>query len=185
MQRGLCESCWQKVMETHPLGEALGDNALVWRNFDGVMRDAIHAVKFQGRPRLGRELGRRMAEDTKDQLADLAGLVPMPLHAARLRERGYNQSREIALGLADVLRVPLLDGWVERQKNTRQQASLHAEERYENVQGAFVWRRCLAPGQRWGLVDDVMTTGATMRACMAACPKVDTRQLQPVLLARA
>jgi predicted amidophosphoribosyltransferase len=108
----------------------------------------------------------------------------MPLHAARLRERGYNQSVEIALGLADVLEVPVLEGWVERKKNTQQQASLRAEERLLNVRDAFVWKRRMDPGQQLGLVDDVVTTGATMRACIEAYANEGRLRLLPVLLAK-
>ena len=165
--------------------QIVADNAVVWGDFSGALRHAIHALKFAGRPRLGRELGRRMAEEKKGQLAHLDALVAMPLHAARLRERGYNQSVEIALGLADVLEVPVLEGWVQRKKNTQQQASLRAEERLLNVRDAFVWQQHMDPGQQLGLVDDVVTTGATMRACIEAYSNEGRLPLQPVLLARA
>lgn len=190
---GLCESCWKAVAEKHFLREGniardksqvVADSAVVWGDFSGALRHAIHALKFEGRPRLGRELGRRMAEGKKHQLAHLDALVPMPLHAARLRERGYNQSVEIALGLADVLEVPVLEGWVERKKNTQQQASLRAEERLLNVRDAFVWKRHMDPGQQLGLVDDVVTTGATMRACIEAYANEGRLRLLPVLLAK-
>jgi ComF family protein len=194
MRCGLCELCWGQMaagskLEADPIADCksdvLGGDSLVWGDFDGALRRAIHALKFQGRRRLGRELGRRMAEGMKCQLAEFDGLVPMPLHAARLRERGYNQSMEIALGLAEVLCIPVLDGWVERKKNTRQQASLRAEERRANMLGAFVWRRQMIPGQVLGIVDDVVTTGATMMACIDAYPGADRRRLQPVVLASA
>lgn len=190
MVYGLCELCWE-VVAVDPPGDGEGSaqtfprNAVCWGDFSGVMRHAIHALKFEGRPRLGRELGRRMAEEKKDQLASLDSLVPMPLHAARLRERGYNQSREIALGLADVLDVPVLVGWVKRHKNTRQQASLRAEERQRNMRDAFVWHRHMEPAQKIGLIDDVVTTGATMKACLEAHPSEGWPQLLPVVLARA
>jgi ComF family protein len=191
---GVCESCWKAMAENRSLrgeniardkSQVVADSAVVWGDFSGVLRDAIHALKFAGRPRLGRELGRRMAEEKKHQLAHLDALVPMPLHAARLRERGYNQSVEIAFGLADVLEVPVLEGWVERKKNTQQQASLRAEERLLNVRDAFVWKRRMDPGQQLGLVDDVVTTGATMRACIEAHGNEGRLRLQPVLLAKA
>ena len=189
MRCSLCELCWGQMGADVHLDDCesgiFGGDLLAWGDFDGVLRTAIHALKFQGRPSLGRELGRRMAEAMKCQLVSLDGLVPMPLHAARLRERGYNQSMEIALGFAEVLCIPVLSGWVERKKNTQQQANLCAERRWDNMLGAFVWHRQMVPGQVLGIVDDVVTTGATMMACMSAYPGADRRRLQPVVLARA
>ena len=78
-----------------------------------------------------------------------------------MRERGYNQSFEIAFGLAEALNVPLVWGWIIRARNTRQQTQLNAEERQVNIRSAFDWRG-VPPGRMWALVDDMITTGATM-----------------------
>lgn len=183
----LCAACWQSIECNEPTVGAMRDMGwacgVVWGAFDGPLREAIHALKFGGKRRLGRELGRRMARALIGQRLGLDGLIALPLHAARQRERGYNQSVEIAQGLAEGLGIPVEQGWVKRTKNTRQQVHLSAEERRKNMRSAFVWRG-VPTGEKWGLVDDVLTTGATLSACMDALP-TGACQLVPIALARA
>jgi ComF family protein len=141
---------------------------VIWAEFGGVLQQAIHALKFRRQRLLGRELGRRMALMYAGELRAIEGLVPVPLHPARQRERGYNQSLEIARGLAAVLDVPVLENLVSRRHNTRQQALLGAEQRRENVRNAFVVKQQVGCLKKLAIVDDVMTTGATLAACAGA-----------------
>jgi ComF family protein len=134
----------------------------------GVLQQAIYALKFGNYARLGRELGRHMAHRRSGELAGVDYLLPVPLHPARMRERGYNQSAEIAAGLSQVLGVPVRDGLVRRCVNTRQQARLDAGERRANLAGAFAPVSAPPAGARMGLVDDVLTTGATLESCARA-----------------
>ena len=115
-------------------------------------------------------------------LASIDYLLPVPFHPARLRERGYNQSLEIASGLAVALAVPMCNGLLHRRKNTRQQALLSAEERGDNLRGAFSQVGQLPVGARVGLVDDVLTTGATLLTCAQA---LQTYRLSSIVLDRA
>ena len=108
--------------------------------------------------------------------------MAVPLHPARLRERVYNQSLEIASGLAVALAVPMCNGLLHRRKNTRQQALLSAEARGDNLRGAFSQVGQLPVGARVGLVDDVLTTGATLLACAQA---LQTDRVSSIVLARA
>ena len=105
--------------------------------FSGALQQAIYALKFRNQVRLGRALGERMGQCLAEQLAPLDCLLPVPLHPARQRERGFNQSTEIAAGLGAALGIPVCHGVVRRRKNTRQQAFLSAEERRANILGAF------------------------------------------------
>ena len=150
--------------------------------FTGALQQAIYALKFRNQVRLGRALGERMGQCLAEQLAPLDCLLPVPLHPARQRERGFNQSAEIAAGLGAVLGVPVCHGVVRRQRNTRQQAFLSAEERRANIRGAFAPVAALPASFRIGIVDDVWTTGETVAACAQA---VESDRLWAVVLARS
>jgi ComF family protein len=93
--------------------------------------------------------------------------VPVPLHPQRLEERGYNQSALLATTFCGAVGLPLQLAWLERVRETRQQVELGPSERHANVEGAFYATEAVA-GQRLLLIDDVYTTGSTLRACAAA-----------------
>jgi ComF family protein len=128
----------------------------------------LHELKYKGSRRVGRYLGRLLGnslEGTSFSRCD--GLVPVPLHPKRLRKRGYNQSELIARGVSEVTGIPLFTGVLQRPFHHESQTSLGRYERYENVRDDFR----IAPdapdlnGTSLLLVDDVVTTGATLEAC--------------------
>ena len=183
----LCRSCWAEIgsRRSHPQAEDGGrafEQVVSLGPFTGALQQAIYALKFRNQVRLGRALGERMGQCLAEQLAPLDCLLPVPLHPARQRERGFNQSAEIAAGLGAVLGVPVCHGVVRRQRNTRQQALLSAEERRANLRGAFAPVAALPASIRIGLVDDVWTTGETMVACAQA---VESDRLWAVVLAHS
>jgi ComF family protein len=96
--------------------------------------------------------------------ADVDLIIPLPLHSERLRERGFNQSTEIAARLGKCLKLPVDRSTVLRTRATPPQAELPLKERHKNVRGAFECRGDFS-GRRILLVDDVMTTGATLNEC--------------------
>ncbi len=129
------------------------------------LRGAIHALKYQDRTALAVPLGHLLAErwlDVTPQQVD--GLVPVPLHPQRLRERGYNQATLLASAMAPVLALPIQEGLLRRERPTPPQVGLAQQARLRNVAGAFQATGDVAGG-RWLLVDDVCTTGATLQAC--------------------
>lgn len=135
--------------------------------FDAHYRALLHALKFHGELRVGEWLGRRLGEVLATRnLADIGAVIPVPLHATRLRERGYNQSRVIAIEVALRLGVPLVEP-LRRRRNTRSQTELSRQKRLENVADAFVAEKTLDSAPIL-LVDDVLTTGATLEACALA-----------------
>ena len=138
--------------------------------YEGPIQSAIHALKFQHQRRLGTELGRRLARlpECRYLRRSLDILIPVPLHPARERERGYNQSLFIARGVAEVLDRPIDDCSLKRLVQTRQQAKLDANFRRENLRDAFKVRGDNLSGCKVGLIDDVLTTGATLDACSRA-----------------
>jgi len=152
-----CPNCaeWDPVFE----------RAVVLGRFEGAMQLGIHALKFKHHEKLGVEMGRRMGERMKEDLERVELLVPVPLHPARQRERGYNQSFCVALGLGEALGVRVDDSLVKRRVNTRQQAKLDAQQRQENLRDSFCISGPLPDCGCIGLVDDVLTTGATLDAC--------------------
>ena len=183
----LCGPCWAEIAPSEPRpqaedGSRAFEKVVALGPFTGALQQAIYALKFRNQVRLGRALGERMGQCLAEQLAPLDCLLPVPLHPARLRERGYNQSAEIAAGLGAALGVPVCDRVVRRRRNTRQQALLSAEERRANLRGAFALTAAPPAGTRIGIVDDVWTTGETMVACAQA---VRGDRLWAVVLARS
>jgi ComF family protein len=136
------------------------------------LREAIHAFKYDAQPELAPLLARYLvavyAEPPWSQLRPpLDAVVPVPLHPQRLEERGYNQSALLATAFSRAVGLPMQPSWLARTRETRQQVGLAPSERHVNVDGAFGAAEAAA-GQRLLLIDDVYTTGSTLRACAAA-----------------
>ena len=135
--------------------------------FGPPLRDAIHHLKYRNGRRLAGPLGARLAAfwPGSGLVADL--LVPVPLHADRLAERGYNQAELLARALATGVGVPVATDLLLRCKATLPQVTLGRAERIQNVAGAFLCQKDVT-GRRIVLIDDVCTTGSTLEACAAA-----------------
>ncbi len=155
--------------------------------YTSPLREAIHAFKYGGRPELARSLGRYLVvafgEAGWDTPVDL--VAPVPLHAERLAERGYNQAELLAQVLCRWLHLPLGAHALVRVRQTRQQVGLDAAARQENVLGAFAASSAAVQGRVLLLVDDVYTTGATLKACAAAALEAGAIQVYGLTLAMA
>jgi ComF family protein len=145
-----------------------------WPRFDATLALAdyappvdamIAALKFHGRLDLGLAFGALLAERLQGTAHD--AVVPLPLAAPRLRERGYNQSEEIARALSVGLQRPLLRDALVRTRQGASQQGLRLAQRRTNVRGAFLAGPAVA-GLRLVLVDDVLTSGSTLDAAAAA-----------------
>ena len=127
----------------------------------------IQQLKYAGARSLGRAFGLLLAPAARDTLGDVHALVAVPLHSTRLRERGYNQAIEIARPLSRALDVPVLLRGIERRHASPSQTGVSAALRRTGVATAFRVSRGFA-GLRVAIVDDVITTGATVNALASA-----------------
>ena len=136
--------------------------------YEGVVRTAVQHLKYRGLRTLAPEMARPMARELALAVPPPFVLVPVPLHARRLRERGFNQAELLAREVARVLDAPLATGVLRREVDTSSQVSAATRtERLRNVRDAFVSVGTL-DGETAVLVDDVTTTGATLSAAAHA-----------------
>ena len=135
---------------------------------EGKVQHLIHELKYKGNADAGLFLGQALGKSIKDAplFQGLDFLVPVPLHPKREKERGYNQSLMIAQGISEVTGIPIGDGFLIRSVNTATQTHKSKEERWQNVRDIFELRHAeRLAGKYVLLVDDVLTTGATLEAC--------------------
>ena len=153
--------------------------------YRGGARGLVLSFKFGGETELAAPLAGLMAERLRH--AEFAGsfdlILPVALHPARRRLRGFDQAQLLAENIARSCGVPTADGVLRRTQHTRPQATLRREARLENMAGAFAVDGGLE-GKRVLLVDDVMTTGATMAECARACREAGARRVYALTFAR-
>ena len=149
------------------------------------LRRAIHALKYEGVRIVAEPLGGLLADywPTQHLAADL--VVPVPLHAARQRQRGYNQSALLARIFGEQLGLSVTTVALSRIRNTPSQVGLSRDARWDNVWGAFRSEAGSLSGARVLLVDDVLTSGATLEACAAALLQASASQVHALTLTRA
>ena len=136
----------------------------------GLTQQLLHEVKYKNNRKLGEYLGRRFMESDnfKQQFEDIDVVVPIPLHEEKLRQRGYNQSEVIARGITAVLKRPIDTDAVQRIYKSETQTRKSRQQRWQNVAGIFTSKKEALKDKDVLLVDDVITTGATMEACAQA-----------------
>jgi ComF family protein len=177
---GPCGRC-RRQLSPFAQGASLGP-------FEGPLRSLLHALKYEGRRRAARQLGEALAGEpgVRRLLAADARLLPVPLHPARRRARGFNQAELLARALArHAAGCDVVTGVLARHRDTPSQTGLGAAQRRRNVRGAFAVRRpSLVAGRRLVLVDDVFTTGATARECARALHAADAREVCLITAAR-
>ena len=177
----ICARCLARGKE--PVGCSRHADAQVWPAlvYDERAALLVHALKYGGRPGLAHALAHRLARALPAALApDLVTAVP--LHPARRRERGYNQAWRLATGLASRLGVPAIEDVLVRVRHTPAQARLDPERRRRNLAGAFRVREPRRYRERRVLiVDDVLTTGATLEVCLGVLAGAGARPVGAVL----
>lgn len=147
--------------------------SLLFFGTESDYRRIVYAFKYGGRQQLACRMGRILGTYLKQsrEFARCQAVVPVPLHPLRRWKRGYNQAELIARGVAEEMGLPVETKLLHRRRNTKTQTKLHGAAKTRNVQGAFVVdsRRAATIGQQGVrhllLVDDVLTTGSTLKAC--------------------
>jgi ComF family protein len=154
-------------------GRAIGE-------YDGALREIVHALKYGGHRSLARPLAHLMALSGASVLAGADAVVPVPLHRSKKRARGFNQAAEIARHLP----IPSIHA-LRRTRATASQTDLPADARHANVRNAFAMRRVAdVHGGVLVLIDDVSTTGATVEACARVLLAAGAREVRAVTAAR-
>jgi ComF family protein len=170
-----CPDCWHQVKSCK-----IGDPGSLWRgdprvfawgNYNGALRRAIAALKYNQQPRLAWSLGRGLAEAWLTYTPSTPKLlvIPVPLHSEKLKVRGFNQAELIADSFCRITNLPLRPHGLVRTRSTAAQAGLSRSDRQQNLKGAFTLGPDFLrqpPRQPVLLLDDIYTTGATARAAI-------------------
>lgn len=184
----LCECCGREVGGGNRCQECARDRPNISgiraaSRYEGAIRQAVHHLKYNGQRALAEPLAERLLEPVSCMPAADA-IVPLPLHPARERARGYNQSALLAHALGRRLRLPVVPA-ARRTRETRDQIGLKRRERQANVKGAFACTDpALVAGRKLLLVDDVCTTGSTLLACAEPLLRAKAASVWGVVVAR-
>jgi ComF family protein len=208
---GLCPACWSRVTFIAPpycerLGipftydpgpgilsmEAIADPPAYGRaravvRYEDIARDLVHRLKYGDRLDLAISMGRWMARAGRELLEDADALVPVPLHWRRLWGRRFNHAAALAKAVAVQNGHPVLTGVLRRVRATPQQVGLSRSARAVNVQGAFAVTqdgKTAIYGKRLLLIDDVLTSGATIDACARTLLRAGARSVDVLVFAR-
>ena len=156
---------WQKFYGRVQIENA---TSLYYFNKNTLLQELLHALKYNGKQKIGVELGRRFAKEIVNcaWLKNVDYLIPVPISAKKIKQRGFNQSECIVEGLHQILNIPTDNTSIIRSKHTRSQTTMHINERIQNVKNAFAMQtKNLLENKHVILVDDVLTTGATLESC--------------------
>ncbi|MGB7256775.1 MAG: ComF family protein [Pseudolabrys sp.] len=208
---GLCATCWSKLSLIEPpfcarLGipftydpgpgllsmDAIAnppayDRARAAVRYDDVARALVHGFKYGDRLDLAPLMGHWMARAGRELLDGADALLPVPLHWRRLWARRFNQSAALAAAISELSGVPVLAATLKRVRATQQQVGLSKAERADNVQGAFRVpneAKAEVAGRRLVLVDDVLTSGATVDTCARALLRAGAAHVDVLVFAR-
>jgi ComF family protein len=208
---GLCATCWSKLSLIEPpycvrLGipflydpgpgllsmEAIAnppayDRARAAVRYDDIARLLVQSFNYGDRLDLAPIMGRWMARAGRELLADADALIPVPLHWRRLWSRRFNQSAALAGAISALCDVPIAHEALKRVRATPQQVGRSKVERADNVQGAFrvsAQHKADIAGRRLVLIDDVLTSGATVDACARALLRAGAAHIDVLVFAR-
>ncbi len=165
--------------------EVEGATALLRYEKETISQHVLHYIKYKGGKSFGYRMGRMLGGRLRGtQFQEVDALVPVPLHPNKLKLRGYNQSEWIARGVGDALNIPVWTDVLVRTVENPTQTRKGAYERWENVKGIFqLTDESKIRGRRLLVIDDVMTTGSTVEACILPIETVDGVKVSVATLA--
>ena len=155
---------------------------------ESLVQHLMHQLKYKGNKELGLQLGRLMgiAIRAADRFKEIDALVPLPLFPSKEKRRGYNQSTILCKGMAEILSLPVLENAISRPQHTETQTKKGRIERWRNIEGKFQLVDSNAvQNKHLLLVDDVVTTGATLEACATELLKAYDVKLSIATLSKA
>lgn len=180
----ICKNCWSTLRKLsvddglyqEKLSELISSKCIAGLasvfhfERDGTLQNLVHQLKYEEMTNIGFELGKLVGTSLHEMLGDIpfAGVIPVPLHPTKERERGYNQSEYIADGIHSVTGLKVFPHLLKRTRHTKTQTKLNAQERKENVAEACELNMRFfshIPDASFVLVDDIITTGATIVEC--------------------
>ncbi len=189
-----CEICGTPDIENENTCEACASNPPRYGKlrtialYEAALQQAIHLFKFEKRRRLAKPLTQLILAHIPNDcsIGDYDFILPIPIHKKRLRERGFNQATLLAKGIAKATGVPIATDVLFRHRYTAPQSSLDREARQTNIVDAFQLRAEESiRGKHLLLIDDVFTTGATIREAVKALWHADPAEIDVLTLARA
>ncbi|KPU44729.1 amidophosphoribosyltransferase [Oxobacter pfennigii] len=167
-ERAVCEDC----------KDAQFDKCLSVFEFSGIAKDMLHRFKYDGEDYMSHPIGLFMAEKLKSKSWDVDIIIPVPLHSDKLKERGYNQSYLLAEVVGRECDIDVLNGGLIRNRYTKSQFNLSKTERRNNIKGAFeIGSAKKIKGSNILLIDDIMTTGATLNECSSVLKSFGARKI--------
>lgn len=176
-EREYCKDC-QEIPKSYKRGYPLFF-------YEDCVKKAIYSFKYQNQRNLGPFFARCILDKYKKQLRslDLDGIVPVPVHPHKRRQRGYNQAEVLAKALAKELQVPMYPYYIRRNIDTNPQKELTDKERMKNLKNAFKIGKNRIKLEKVLVVDDIYTSGATIEACTKVLQEANVKDVYYVSIA--
>lgn len=196
----VCENCWKQIprldknydivaeIKSKLKGQVYFSQAYSVWHFIGPIQNIIHFLKYQNFRNVTHQMGKFMADMIREfnLPQEQLMLIPVPLHKTRIRERGFNQSLLLCISISSQLNIDYSDKVLVRTRYTQSQTKLNASKRQKNVANAFQVKSAESiRGKTIILVDDVITTGATMNACAQALARCGASEIILISAAKA